>query len=159
MLCIISNKYQLIIFGLKYEFVYIHVLKKSLLMCLLPKDCESVKSWPCVAQCILYCYVIYCHLCRQQGRIQVGGPKIGKNMIFWRKTEIFHTKYPKIFRVSLRSARFLLSAPPLTWNPGSAPVSVTVICLYQIKIKTLPWLSTCPLKDTHQIIKHYFIIE
>ena len=52
------------------EFVYIHVLKKSLFMCLLPKDCESAKSWPCVAQCILYCYVIYCHLCRQQGRIQ-----------------------------------------------------------------------------------------
>ena len=71
-LCIISNKYQLIIFGLKYEFVYIHVLKKSLFMCLLPKDCESAKSWPCVAQCILYCYVIYCHLCRQQGRIQGG---------------------------------------------------------------------------------------
>jgi hypothetical protein len=49
----------LIIFVLKYEFVYIHVLKKSLFMCLLPKDCESAKSWPCVAQCILYCYVIY----------------------------------------------------------------------------------------------------
>ena len=48
----------------KYKFVYIHVLKKSLFMCLL-KDCESAKSWPCVAQCILYCYVIYCHLCRQ----------------------------------------------------------------------------------------------
>jgi hypothetical protein len=62
-----------------------------------------LKKLRCVAQCILYCYVIYCHLCRQQGRIQVGGPKIGKNMIFWRKTEIFHTKYPKIFRASLRS--------------------------------------------------------
>ena len=41
----------------KDKFVYIHVLKKSLFMCLL-KDCESAKSWPCVAQCILYCYVI-----------------------------------------------------------------------------------------------------
>jgi hypothetical protein len=39
-------------------------------------------------------------------------PKIGKNMIFWRKIVIFHTKYPKIFRTSLRSARFFLSAPP-----------------------------------------------
>ena len=39
----------------KYEFA--HVLKKSPFMCLL-KDCESAKSWPCVAQCILYCYVI-----------------------------------------------------------------------------------------------------
>jgi hypothetical protein len=30
-------------------------------------------------------------------------PKIGKNMIFWRKIVIFHTKYPKIFRASLRN--------------------------------------------------------
>jgi hypothetical protein len=36
-----------------------------------------------------------------QGRIQGGvhparapPPKIGKNMIFWRKIVIFHTKYP-----------------------------------------------------------------
>ena len=28
-------------------------------------------------------------------------PKIGKNMIFWRKIVIFHTKYPKNLRVSL----------------------------------------------------------
>jgi hypothetical protein len=49
-----------------------------------------------------------------QGRIQGGGgragcappPKIGKNMIFLRKIVIFHTKYPKIFRASLRSAQF-----------------------------------------------------
>jgi hypothetical protein len=33
-------------------------------------------------------------------------PKIGKNMIFWRKIVIFHTKYPKHFRASLRSAQF-----------------------------------------------------
>jgi len=33
-------------------------------------------------------------------------PKIGKNMIFLRKIVIFHTKYPKYFRASLRSARF-----------------------------------------------------
>ena len=33
-------------------------------------------------------------------------PKIGKNMIFWRKIVISHTKYPKIFRASLRSAQF-----------------------------------------------------
>jgi hypothetical protein len=33
-------------------------------------------------------------------------PKIGKNMIFWRKIVIFHTKYPKNFRASLRSAQF-----------------------------------------------------
>jgi hypothetical protein len=44
--------------------------------------------------------------------IQGGGahparaPKIGKNKIFWRKIVIFHTKYPKNFRASLRSAQF-----------------------------------------------------
>ena len=45
-----------------------------------------------------------------QGRIQGGGgggggapPKIGKNMIFWRKIVIFHTKYPKNVRASLRN--------------------------------------------------------
>ena len=42
-----------------------------------------------------------------QGRNQGGGaPKIGKNMIFWRKIVIFHTKYPQNFRASLRSAQF-----------------------------------------------------
>jgi hypothetical protein len=48
-----------------------------------------------------------------QGRIQGGGrtrrappPKIGKNMIFWRKIVISHTKYPKNVRASLRSAQF-----------------------------------------------------
>ena len=32
--------------------------------------------------------------------------KIEKNMIFWSKIVIFHTKYPKNFRASLRSAQF-----------------------------------------------------
>jgi hypothetical protein len=32
-------------------------------------------------------------------------PKIGKNMIFWRKIVIFHTKYLNNFRASLRSAQ------------------------------------------------------
>ena len=50
------------------------------------------------------------------GRIHGGGggapgarpppPKIGKNMIFWRKIVIFHTKNPENFRASLRSAQF-----------------------------------------------------
>ena len=48
----------------------------------------------------------------KQGRIQGGGahparpppPKIGKNMICWRKIVIFQTKYPTNFRASLRSA-------------------------------------------------------
>jgi hypothetical protein len=47
-----------------------------------------------------------------QGRIQGGGgvahparapSKIGKNMIFWRKIVIFHTKYPKNVHASLRN--------------------------------------------------------
>ena len=33
-------------------------------------------------------------------------PKIGKNMIFWCKIVIFHTKYPKNVRTYLRSAQF-----------------------------------------------------
>ena len=53
----------------------------------------------------------YEFMMQDQGWIQGGGgapgarppPKIGKNMIFWRKIVIFHTKYPKIFRVSLRN--------------------------------------------------------
>jgi hypothetical protein len=47
-----------------------------------------------------------------QGRIQGGGahparahPKIGTNKIVWRKIVIFHTKYPKNVRASLRSAQ------------------------------------------------------
>jgi hypothetical protein len=38
-----------------------------------------------------------------QGRIQGGGRtlKLEKNMIFWRKIVIFHTKYPKNVRASL----------------------------------------------------------
>jgi hypothetical protein len=89
-----------------------------------------------------------------QGRIQRGAhlarapPKIGKNILFWRKIVIFHTKYPKNFRTSLRkwkkivlfgvkswfftrntskivappsARRNFFKCAPLTWNPGSAP--------------------------------------
>jgi hypothetical protein len=61
-----------------------------------------------------------------QVRIQGGGgggggggapgasnPTIGKNMIFWRKIVIFHTKYPKKFRAFLRSAQFFKVRPPI----------------------------------------------
>ena len=41
-----------------------------------------------------------------------GGAKIVKNMIFWRKIVIFHTKYPKNVRASLRSAQFFQVRPP-----------------------------------------------
>jgi hypothetical protein len=36
----------------------------------------------------------------------VGARPPAKNMIFWRKIVIFHTKYPKNFRASLHSAQF-----------------------------------------------------
>jgi hypothetical protein len=47
-------------------------------------------------------------LVSSQGRIQGAHParappKIGKNMIFWRKIVIFHTKYPKNVHASLRN--------------------------------------------------------
>ena len=56
-----------------------------------------------------------------------GSPlKLEKIWFFLRKIVIFDTKYPKIFRASLRSALIFLSAPPpLTWNPAyKHPLSV-----------------------------------
>jgi hypothetical protein len=47
-----------------------------------------------------------------RGRGGAGSPKIGKNMIFWRKIVIFHTKYPNIFLASRRSAQFFWVRPP-----------------------------------------------
>jgi hypothetical protein len=41
-----------------------------------------------------------------RGRTRRAPPKIGKNMIYWGKIVIFHTKYPKNFRASLCSAQF-----------------------------------------------------
>jgi hypothetical protein len=35
--------------------------------------------------------------------VQLKLTNIGKNMIFWRKIVIFHTKYPKNVRASLRN--------------------------------------------------------
>ena len=66
-----------------------------------------------------------------QARIQGGGggrtrgppPKIGKKKKYLQKILIFHTKYPKKFRESLRSTRFF-KVRPLTWNPGSAPADI-----------------------------------
>jgi hypothetical protein len=44
-----------------------------------------------------------------------GAPLKLEKMIFWRKIVIFHTKYPKHFRASLRSAQFCSVRPlPLT---------------------------------------------
>ena len=60
----------------------------------------------------LYTKIYVLNVC--QGRIQGGGggapdapppPKIVKKKIVLRKIVIFHTKYPKNFRASLRSAQ------------------------------------------------------
>ena len=42
---------------------------------------------------------------RSGHKLRAAPPKIGKNMIFWRKIVIFHTKYPKHFRASLRNRK------------------------------------------------------
>jgi hypothetical protein len=51
---------------------------------------------------------------------------IGKNMIFWRKIVIFHTKYPKKFRTSLRSAQVFKCArhPPPNLKSWIRPCNV-----------------------------------
>jgi hypothetical protein len=58
-------------------------------------------------------YIIRCSCCltvirggSRGGRTRRAPPKIGKNMIFWHKIVIYHTKYPKNVRASLRSAQF-----------------------------------------------------
>jgi hypothetical protein len=43
---------------------------------------------------------------RRSTRVAPPPLKLEKNMIFWRKIVIFHTKYPKNFRASLPSAEF-----------------------------------------------------
>ena len=71
--------------------------------------------WTVPTVCEVFCCC--CHTwftITMQGRIQGGGgahpprtpPKIRKNMIFWHKIVIFHTKCPNKFRASLRSAQF-----------------------------------------------------
>ena len=87
-------------------------------------------------------YILYRNRCTSGadpgGRTRRAPPlKLGKNMIFWRKIVIFHTKYPKIFRVSLRSAQFFLSAPPLTWNPDPPLIWFTRFCQFVFCTHTL----------------------
>jgi hypothetical protein len=70
----------------------------------------------------------------------------GKKLIFWRKIVIFHTKYPKNFRASLRSALFFKCAPPLTWNPGSTPGIHNQMCNQCLYITTNV-VSSNPVND------------
>ena len=80
--------------------------------------CCNMKQWNITTrQCRLNAWARWVitrwpHEHRHQGRIHGGcapgapPPEIGKNMNFWRKIVIFHTKYPNNFRASLRSAQF-----------------------------------------------------
>ena len=52
-------------------------------------------------------------------------PKIGKDMICLRKMVIFHTKYPKNFRASLRSAQFFKVRPPSNLKSWIRPWSLS----------------------------------
>ena len=67
---------------------------------------EGVGGWFCNPQLL------------NQGRIEGADAagalplKIGKDMIYLRKMVIFHAKYPKNFRASLRSAQFFKVRPP-----------------------------------------------
>jgi hypothetical protein len=66
-------------------------------------------------------YIIVNVIIPSQGRIQRGGapgarpPKFGKNMIFWRKIVIFHTKYPNNFRASLRKWKKIVFFGVKSW--------------------------------------------
>ena len=81
------------------------------LWCLMPLStiCVAYDATYSISVCIMPGHVYVCH----RGGYRGGGahpvrapPKIGKNMIFWRKIVIFHTKYPQNVRASLRSAQF-----------------------------------------------------
>ena len=75
--------------------------------------CLSYTSTEEITDLVPKCLVILARIkYMYQERIQGGGgggggdrrpPRIGKNMIFWRKIVIFHTTYPKQFCTSLRN--------------------------------------------------------
>ena len=67
---------------------------------------------------IVFCYIILHYFSSIPGADPGGGGgggggrtrrapplKLEKNMFFWRKIVIFHTKYPNIFRASLRNCK------------------------------------------------------
>ena len=93
-----------------------------------------------------------------------GGPpplKLKKKYVFsLRKIVIFHTKYLKNFRASLRQARFFFKcAPPLTWNPGSAPgLHYKWIKWNRHKFDQSPFIEYQHLKYVHGI-RVYCIIK
>ena len=80
--------------------------------------------WPC------YCTVhVYVTIHFSQGRIQGRGAhpppplKLEKIRFFGVKSWFFTRNTPTIFAPPSARCNFSKCAPPLTWNPGSAPVS------------------------------------
>ena len=67
----------------------------------------------CFYKCIIY-----------RGGSRGGSPplKLEKKLIFWRKIVIFLHEMPQKFSRLPPLGAIFLSASPLTWNPGSAPV-------------------------------------
>jgi hypothetical protein len=83
-------KYNLFLYGLEQNFECITYTMHLVIVWVPKRDGSNHRTkWP-----------IY------RGGSRGHPPKIGKNMIFWRKFVIFHTKYPKNVRASLRSAQF-----------------------------------------------------
>ena len=60
--------------------------------------------------------------------------KLEKNMIFWRKIVIFHTKYPNNFPLSLRSAQFFKCPPHPYLEILDPPLHSYVLWLIRV-----PW--------------------
>ena len=52
--------------------------------------------------------------------------QLEKIWFFWRKIVIFHKKYPNKFSHLPPLGAIFLSAPPQTWNPGSAPIDLNM---------------------------------
>jgi hypothetical protein len=75
--------------------------------CLYECSCLTYVILVCLRIVVTNTYCVVFLLCFSSSCVQYrGGSAIGKNMIFWRKIVIFHTKYPKNIRASLRSAQF-----------------------------------------------------
>ena len=78
-------------------------------------------------------------------------PKIGKNKIFWGKIVIFHTKYPKNVRASLRSAPFFYQVHPPNLKSWIHPC----ILFERIKITQFVWRKYMSFLLQHEYI--YFL--
>ena len=94
------------------------------------------------------CNSVYCRGGSREGGGAPGErpppPKFGKNMIFWRKIVIFHTKYPNNFRASLRSA------PPPNLKSWIRPCTVSVIKVLVLVLVSFP----CPTARILQFVRY-----